>query len=247
MNDIEKFEDSVKLCNQRDILRQEADEYQELVDAVYLTPDEYKRVYFQDHAPKILLLILSIVLGFVLGSIVIASYGDSEFVVGTAVPLIVILSPFFFYNVVLKRLFYAIKRKEFIKYERLLDQAILAKPEIIKVMNETRQQQYDLETLMRDDSICIIPEMYWDNANMLYALIKNKRAHDIESAINEFEAILHRMRMENMAQESLEWQRISAYNSEIAAKNAQIAAENSRIAANNSEIAATYSILNYYS
>jgi len=246
MNEIERISDAVILCNQRDIIRQEADKYQKLAQTEYASVEEYKYYSFENHAPKKLFLLLSIVLGFFCGLLIAFNNENSEFMVGVFSPIVIIISSIIIYNLVFKKIFYALKKSEYDNYAKLLCQAESEKPEIINLMTEARNKQAELEEFMRDEDNCIIPEMYWDNANMIFALIKNKRAHDLESAINEFEQILHRMRMENMANESLEWQRISAYNSQIAAENAQIAAENSKIAADNSRISAIYSICNYY-
>ena len=247
MNEIQKIQEAVVLCNQRDIARQEAEKYKKLCEQSYASVAEYKMYSFEDNAPRKLFLVLSIVLGFVIGFAVAFINEDSDFVASIISPIIIIVSSILIYHLVFKKLFFAIHKAEYEKYAQLLQQTESEKPELAKLMQEARQKQYNLEEYMRNEDNCIIPEMYWDNANMIFSLIKNRRAHNLESAINEFETILHRMRMEHMAQESLEWQQMTAYNAQVAAENSRIAAENSQIAANNSRIGAIYAIDAYYS
>ena len=247
MNEIQKIEEAVALCNKRDIARQEADKYKRLSEQSYASVAEYKMYSFEDNAPRKLFLVLSIALGFLLGFIVAISNGDSDFMSGVFAPIVIIVSSILIYHLVFKKIFFAMHKAEYENYAQLLKQTESERPELARLMREARQKQHDLEEYMRDEENCIIPEMYWDNANMIFSLIKNRRAHNLESALNEFETILHRMRMEHMAQENLVWQQMTAYNSQIAAENAQIAAENSKIAADNSHIAAIYAIDTYYS
>ncbi len=252
MDEIERIEDAVLLCNRRDIIRQEAEDYQELAERVYYTLEEYKKITFLERAPRVLFVIISIALGFgldfLLISIAIISGSDflNGLIVGFVGPIVGVVSPFIIYNAVLKKMFYATQKEDYNNYVMALRAIDKERPEIISMMNNARERLNKLENYMRDEENCIIPESYWDNANLIYALIKNKRAYDLVSAINKFEDIMHQMRMERIAQESLEWQQIAAYNSEIAAENAAIAAENSRAAAINSGISAMFSIANYY-
>ena len=84
---------------------------------------------------------------------------------------------------------------------------------------------------MEDDSICVIPRSYWHLANHLDALIRNKRATDVVSAINKYEDIQHQIRMEGMAAQSVELAEMTRLAAEQTAINTREAAENAKEAA----------------
>jgi len=103
MNEIERISDAVILCNQRDIIRQEADKYQKLAQTEYASVEEYKYYSFENHAPKKLFLLLSIVLGFFCGLLIAFNNENSEFMVGVFSPIVIIISSIIIYNLVFKK------------------------------------------------------------------------------------------------------------------------------------------------
>lgn len=240
MEEIKRIEQAVTICNERDILKQQIEEYQEILNTKYATVDQYKAYTFDTEAPKGLFLILSIALGLGIG-LLMSFIGLNN---GVAAGLSLVFM-FVIYNVLFKSLFHKTRQVEYDEYKQLLVQAENEKPTIQNIISEASKQLNDLVDAMRNEEYCIIPEMYWDNANFIYALIKNKRAYDLVSAINKFEDISHQSRMEQMAAENLAMTQEVLYVTQMAEENSRVAAENAKKAAQYSGISALFSVAAY--
>lgn len=238
MDEISKIKDAVDLCNQRDILVREVEEYRESVNLELPTVKEYKKACFAEDAPRHLMMIVCGLVGIFFGMLLV--FNEVDFGIW-----IFFLGPFVLYKLVFKTIWMLMHKSDFNEYAQLLQEYEQEKPNLIQLLKESKEKLDNFEEHMDNEDVCIIPRKYWDNANIIYGLIKNKRATDLVSAINKFEDIMHQMRMESMTKEARDFQEIAAYNSAIAAENSAIAAENSRVAAVNSGVSAVFSIANY--
>lgn len=249
-NEIQKIKEAVALCNTRDALLSTLDEYNEVIDAEYRTPDEFKEFYLQESGPKtffiVLSAIVSVVVSFPLALLLGMIVGEVNVFVSITQLVFIIVGAVLLYSLALKRLYFWIKRDFFEEYAGDYAQLQLDMPGFIKERDATAQELANHESLMMNEDVCIIPRNYWDNANFLYALILNKRATDLVSAINKFEDIMHQKRVESLAQQTLEQQELARQAAEIAAENSAIAAENARVAAIQSSRAAYYSQRTWY-
>lgn len=131
------------------------------------------------------------------------------------------------------------------EYQAKRDEYKALYPEQVKKREEYTEKLKRLVAIMRDRSICVIPERYWNDAPLLVHYIEDCRAHDLESAINVLEQEKHNMLMQSQQAEMLLEQQKASILAEVTAEYSAITAYNTARAANAAESAATASWLNY--
>ncbi len=121
--------------------------------------------------------------------------------------------------------------EKLVEYREKRDEYEALRPKQIKKQKQYTAKLEELVGKMRDRSVCVIPERYWNDAPHLVYYIENCRAHDLESAINILEQDKHNMAMQSKQAEILLEQRQARIAAEMAAANTARAAESADLAA----------------
>ena len=238
------FQTSVRLCNQRAVLLEEYKHYALNADRQFPSYDEFRQSYFDEHAPKGRLAAASFIIPFMLTFFLTFEKMDKGEFNPAIFFAIVIPVTILLYNFVFKRLYLKKHESVFDEYLETVQAYEELRPELIAARDDAKQRLEQLEYRMEDDSVCVIPRSYWHLANHLDALIRNKRATDVVSAINKYEDIQHQIRMEGMAAQSMAIAEMTHQAAEQAAINTALAAENTKKAAFYSEMHFWHDYLN---
>lgn len=238
------FQTSVRLCNQRAVLLEEYRHYAQNAAREFESYGEFRQSYFDEHAPKGRFAAASFIIPFLVTFFLLFEKLDKGEVNPVVFFVIVIPAAILLYNLVFKRMYLRKCEGVFSEYLDTVQAYEELRPQIIAARDDAKQRLEQLEARMEDDSVCVIPRSYWHLANHLDALIRNKRATDVVSAINKYEDIQHQNRMEGMAAQSMEIAEMTRLAAEQTAINTQIAAENAKKAAFYSEMHLWHDYLN---
>ena len=227
---------------------EEIEIYNEKINRQWYTDEEFGQKVVDDFKflPTIVNvignLLISIWLMQLLTNILVGASSDSRMTL-LGFPVVLVCS--FLVRKVYRKIILRLNKDKIIEHAEYREKSLAERPMYQKILEEKQGELARLVERMKRDSVCCIPQYYWDDANMLWWYLTHKRATNLPEAINLLEHEKSQARLEEYGRRQAEASEIAAYNSEIAAENSRIAAENASEAAANSGIAATFSALAY--
>lgn len=248
MDSLEAIQKSVMWCNKRAILIEEIEHYNRMINKRWYTDEEFGKKVVDDFKflPNIVNVIGNIVLSVLLMEmvmVVLVGLFNSKNVMILGVPIFLV--SVFLVRKVYRKIILRLNKDKILEHAEYREKNLAEKPTYQKILEEKQGELTRLVERMQRDSVCCIPQYYWDDANMLWWYLSNKRAMNLPDAINLLEHEKREWEMLDCQRRQTEASEIAAYNSQIAAENSRIAAENASAAASNSGIAATFSALTY--
>lgn len=234
--EMQKLNDSVQLCVRHTALENQCNQLQYSLNRTFISDEQYIKNALKSTWKHIW--VLPLYYFIILGVVSMVLRGQSK--LGTVENIIVNIIEWSFLIVgviLIVRWDLSTARKDCLQSEGYLankrDREYMEanRDTIVDTLNDKRAELEELEEMMSDRSVCVIPGKYWGIAPQLLGLINDCRASSLQEAIN----LYHQLQREDARDKKIQLQLEYARDAYEAADRAADIAEQARRSAESAE------------